>query len=74
MFCCLELVSCRLAVATDCRLELQHVVTYIYQVEVCMYIFFKGRAIYYQVGGGGTFMGAGSEIFLAIYWGSGRWN
>ena len=27
MFCSLELVSCRLAVATDCRLELQLVVT-----------------------------------------------
>ena len=27
MFCCLELVSCRLAVATNCRLELQPVVT-----------------------------------------------
>ena len=27
MFCCLEPVSCRLAVATNCRLELQPVVT-----------------------------------------------
>ena len=34
MFCCLELVSCRLAVATDCRLELQPVVTNIPSVTV----------------------------------------
>ena len=33
MFCCLELVSCRLAVATDCRLELQPVVTNIPKCE-----------------------------------------
>ena len=34
MFCCLELVSCRLAVATDYRLELQPVVTYIPKCDI----------------------------------------
>ena len=33
MFCCLEPVSCRLAVATNCRLELQPVVTNIPKCE-----------------------------------------
>ena len=37
MFCCLEPVSCRLAVATNCRLELQPVVTNIPKCdeEIC---------------------------------------
>ena len=34
MFCCLEPVSCRLAVATNCRLELQPVVTNIPKCEI----------------------------------------